>query len=52
MDFNFDFNTLSGGKDPFAAKSNFTTDERFYTLTKDENGNGAAIIRFLPDGEK
>ena len=24
-------------------------DDRFYKLKRDENGNGAAIIRFLPD---
>lgn len=28
----------------------FTDDERFWTLKMDDHGNGAAIIRFLPNG--
>lgn len=52
--FNFDaMKEALGGKDPFAQESNkYGRDERFYTLSKDKNGNGAAIIRFLPDSEK
>ena len=51
----FDFNSLKDavGIDPFAKQSNkFAKDERFYNLTKDKDGNGAALIRFLPDSEK
>lgn len=29
-------------------KKTYAADTRFYTLKKDENGNGAAVIRFLP----
>jgi len=39
-------------KPVFEEKSGFKkkeVDTRFWTLSKDENGNGAAIIRFLPD---
>jgi len=51
----FDFNALKEavGADPFAKQSNkFARDERFYVLQKDKDGNGAALIRFLPDSEK
>ena len=51
----FDFNSLKEavGADPFAKQSNkFKKDERFYVLKKDKEGNGAALIRFLPDSEK
>ena len=51
----FDFNALkeSVGIDPFAKQTNrFPRDERFYKLSKDKDGNGAALIRFLPDSEK
>ena len=51
--FNFDNMVTAVGADPFASKSNkYAKDERFYTLAKDKDGNGAAIIRFLPDSEK
>ena len=51
--FNFDSMKEALGKDPFAKESSrFKTDERFYKLSKDKEGNGAAIIRFLPDAEK
>ena len=50
----FDFNALKDavGIDPFAKKTTYPKDERFYVLSKDKNGNGAALIRFLPDSEK
>ena len=51
----FDFGALKDavGIDPFAKQTNrFPKDERFYTLQKDKNGNGAALIRFLPDSER
>lgn len=48
--FNFDQITQEIGKDPFAASSDkFAEDNRFYKLAKDKEGNGGAIIRFLPD---
>jgi len=50
----FDFNALKDavGADPFAKQTNkFARDERFYVLSKDKEGNGAALIRFLPDSE-
>ena len=51
--FNFDAMKEVAG-DPFADKSSnrYARDERFYTLSKDKEGNGAALIRFLPDSEK
>lgn len=51
--FNFDALKQELGADPFAEKSNkYARDDRFYTLAKDKEGNGAALIRFLPDSEK
>ena len=51
--FNFDAMKEAVGVDPFAEKSNrYAKDERFYTLAKDKNGSGAALIRFLPDSER
>lgn len=48
----FDFNTLANGEDPFKETKSYEIDERFYTLPKDENGNGQALIIFLPDADK
>ena len=51
--FNFDAMKESLGKDPFAQETNkYAKDERFYVLGKDKNGNGAALIRFIPDSER
>ncbi len=51
--FNFEAMKEAVGVDPFAQKSNkYSKDERFYVLSKDKEGNGAAIIRFVPDSEK
>jgi hypothetical protein len=51
--FNFDAMKEAVGVDPFAKESNkYGADERFYKLAKDKDGNGAALIRFLPDSEK
>jgi hypothetical protein len=51
--FNFDAMKEAIGQDPFAQEVNkYGKDERFYTLSKDKNGNGAALIRFLPDSER
>ena len=32
-------------------KTSFTPDERYWNLTVDKNGNGSAVIRFLPQPE-
>lgn len=51
--FNFETMKQVVGADPFAQEANkYAKDERFYTLTKDKDGNGAALIRFLPDSER
>jgi len=51
--WNFDAMKEAVGVDPFAETANkYARDERFYTLSKDKDGNGAALIRFLPDSEK
>lgn len=54
-DFSFDFDSLveSTDSNPFVAnKKSFEADSRFYTLTKDADGDGQALIAFLPDPEK
>lgn len=51
--FDFDAMKEAVGADPFAEATNKQgRDDRFYKLTKDKDGNGAALIRFLPDSEK
>lgn len=51
--FNFDAMKQAVGIDPFAQDTNkYGKDGRFYVLSKDKNGNGAALIRFLPDSER
>jgi hypothetical protein len=51
--FNFDAMKEAVGVDPFAQETNrYASDDRFYKLAKDKSGNGAALIRFLPDSEK
>ena len=46
----FDFDNLaSNPADVFGEKKTDSADNRFYKLKRDENGNGAVIIRFLPD---
>lgn len=51
--FNFDAMKQAVGVDPFAQETNkYAKDERFYTLTKDKEGSGAALIRFIPDSER
>lgn len=47
MNINFDWDSMNAGANPFETKS-YESDTRFYSLAKDENGNGAALIRFLP----
>lgn len=51
--FNFDNMVQEVGIDPFAqAATKYAKDDRFYSLTKNKDGAGAALIRFLPDSEK
>jgi hypothetical protein len=51
--FNFDAMKEAVGIDPFAQTTNkYAEDTRFYKLAKDKDGNGAALIRFLPDSER
>ena len=51
--FDFAAMTQAVGIDPFAQETNkYGSDDRFYKLTKDKDGNGAALIRFMPDAEK
>ena len=46
---NFDFDSaVKTSIDAVEPKANYQTDDRFYTLKKDEKGEGAALIRFLP----
>lgn len=46
----FDFSQLGTDQSQvFGEKKTEYGDDRFYKLKRDENGNGAAIIRFLPD---
>ncbi len=52
-DFNFDQMVEAVGIDPFANNADkFKEDARFYKLAKDKEGNGKALIRFLPDKDK
>lgn len=44
----FNFETL-GGDNPFGEQKQSYGDNRFYKLPKNQDGVGAAIIRFLPD---
>ena len=52
--FNFDnLMNANNNKNPFDDNSkSFARDERFYVLSKDENGSGSALIAFLPDKSK
>lgn len=52
--FNFDAMKEAVGIDPFAqaTTNKYGSDDRFYKLAKSKDGNGAALIRFLPDSEK
>lgn len=51
-EFNFNWDSINGASDPFAdKKKTWETDTRFYKLKRDDNDNGAAVVRFLPDGE-
>src|SRR5574344_1530903 len=48
----FDFESLTkNDTNPFEDSTNYTqtSDDRFYTLSKDNKGSGGAIICFIPD---
>jgi len=50
----FDWNTLAENlqKDALSdGKKKYAQDDRFYKLARDENDNGGAVIRLLPDPE-
>lgn len=54
MDFSWESMQAKLQPNAFGDKKGYTkkeVDTRFWTLSKDENGNGAAVIRFLPDPE-
>lgn len=47
---NFAWDALQNNLDPkLMSKPSFEPDTRFWKLSKDENGNGQALIRLLPD---
>ena len=50
--FNFDAMKAEIGNPFEDTTRKYNTDDRFYKLSKDKSGNGAALIRFLPDSEK
>jgi len=47
--FAFDFNAVKDRIQKDDAKKGYQKDERFWTPTKDAEGNAFAVIRFLPD---
>ena len=47
MDFDFSLESATASVQDLDKKT-YETDTRFYTLKKDDKGNGAAVIRFLP----
>lgn len=49
--FTSGLNWDSSDSSSFNSTGSYETDTRFYTLTKDKDGKGAALIRFLPDGD-
>lgn len=50
----FDFGNMVSklGSNPFEEKTKWASDNRFYTLPKNEKGEGSAVIAFLPDPER
>ena len=47
MDFDFSLESATASVQDLDKKT-YETDSRFYNLKKDDKGNGAAVIRFLP----
>lgn len=52
MDFNFDWNSMTGNLPQEKAYKKFEGDTRFWKISKNEQGKGVAIIRLLPDKNK
>jgi len=52
MDFNFDWNTMSGNLPKEKERKIYEADGRFWKISKNEQGKGVAIIRLLPDKNK
>ena len=50
--FNFDSMVKALGSNPFDAGKKSYKDERFYTLPKNKDGSGHAIVALLPDAHK
>ncbi len=53
MQFNWDELQKNLQKDAMndGSKKTYEVDERFYKLSRDDNDNGGALIRFIPDGD-
>lgn len=52
MDFNFDWNSMSGNLPKEKEHKKYEADTRFWKISKNEQGKGVAIIRLLPDKNK
>ena len=50
--FDFDSMAKALGSNPFEQNKKSYKDERFYTLPKNKDGSGQAIIALLPDAHK
>lgn len=50
--FDFDALTKAVGENPFTETSSYSQDKRFYVLSKNDNGDGSALLCFLPDAER
>ena len=50
--FDFDSMAKALGSNPFEQGKKSYKDERFYTLPKNKDGSGQAIIALLPDAHK
>lgn len=50
--FDFDSMAKALGSNPFEQNKKSYKDERFYTLTKNKDGSGQAVIALLPDAHK
>lgn len=47
MDFDFSLDAVASSQENLEKKT-YETDPRFFVLKKDKDGNGAALVRFLP----
>lgn len=50
--FDFDSMAKALGSNPFEQNKKSYKDERFYTLTKNKDGSGQAVVALLPDAHK